>query len=475
MRTHRTLASWIVVHGTILAAASAASAQTVFGTGVFDIEFKWVYPCNPNTNLGASKDIDLGTYHGVTLSPSGVVACWNNGFAAGNAFGQSTVPGTLGVVLDVDAGFTHNVALKSNGRVACWGRNQFNQCIPPIFLDNVVAVSAGGDFSLALRSNGEIWSWGDNQFDQGLPPIGTYTQISAGDYHGVARRSDDTVVAWGLNGNGQCDVPAGFTSPNPNINILKVAGGGAHSVVLYQIIGAEIGNGIYIDSFGWNNYGQCADFEYGAVYTDVAAGLYHTVALRENGTVECRGNNWWGQSDTVPNTVSRATKVAAGWFSTAMLRVDNDCGTGSGCYQQHGGRGCSNSACCAQVCSLDPYCCDTQWDSICANEAATICGGCGTGVSCYQPHATPGCANQTCCTTICALDPFCCDTQWDSICVNGANASCKLGDLNGDNLVNAADLSTLLSKWGQIGSGDLNGDGTTNAADLSTLLSKWGT
>ncbi|MFZ9882302.1 MAG: dockerin type I domain-containing protein, partial [Phycisphaerales bacterium] len=137
---------------------------------------------------------------------------------------------------------------------------------------------------------------------------------------------------------------------------------------------------------------------------------------------------------------------------------------------------CNDRDCCETVCTtLDPYCCDTQWDSICANEAATICGGCGTGASCYQAHATPGCADQTCCATICALDPFCCDSQWDSICVNGANASCKLGDLNGDNLVNAADLSTLLSKWGQIGSGDLNGDGTTNAADLSTLLSKWGT
>jgi len=51
------------------------------------------------------------------------------------------------------------------------------------------------------------------------------------------------------------------------------------------------------------------------------------------------------------------------------------------------------------------------------------------------------------------------------------------GDLNGDGVVNAADLSILLSNWNKTGStaaqGDLNGDGVVNAADLSILLSKW--
>lgn len=52
----------------------------------------------------------------------------------------------------------------------------------------------------------------------------------------------------------------------------------------------------------------------------------------------------------------------------------------------------------------------------------------------------------------------------------------KAGDVNGDNLVNALDLSILLSHWNQAGSraqGDLSGDGRINALDLSMLLSNW--
>ena len=46
-------------------------------------------------------------------------------------------------------------------------------------------------------------------------------------------------------------------------------------------------------------------------------------------------------------------------------------------------------------------------------------------------------------------------------------------DLNGDQVVNAADLATLMNNWGTPAA-DLNGDATTSAADLSILLSSWG-
>ncbi|MCE2884972.1 MAG: choice-of-anchor B family protein [Planctomycetaceae bacterium] len=48
------------------------------------------------------------------------------------------------------------------------------------------------------------------------------------------------------------------------------------------------------------------------------------------------------------------------------------------------------------------------------------------------------------------------------------------GDLNGDGLVNAADLAGLLSAWGATsGAADINGDGTVNATDLAILISNW--
>jgi V8-like Glu-specific endopeptidase len=49
------------------------------------------------------------------------------------------------------------------------------------------------------------------------------------------------------------------------------------------------------------------------------------------------------------------------------------------------------------------------------------------------------------------------------------------GDLNGDGIVNAADLAILLGAWGQPGGpANLDGNGPVNAADLALLLGAWG-
>ncbi|MFO0963280.1 MAG: matrixin family metalloprotease [Phycisphaerales bacterium] len=52
----------------------------------------------------------------------------------------------------------------------------------------------------------------------------------------------------------------------------------------------------------------------------------------------------------------------------------------------------------------------------------------------------------------------------------------RLGDLNGDGVVDGADLGVLLASWGNNpGSpADLNGDGVVDGADLGVLLANWG-
>lgn len=45
---------------------------------------------------------------------------------------------------------------------------------------------------------------------------------------------------------------------------------------------------------------------------------------------------------------------------------------------------------------------------------------------CCQPSPTlsPGCSDQTCCASVCAIDAYCCDTYWDSICASSASSLC---------------------------------------------------
>lgn len=58
--------------------------------------------------------------------------------------------------------------------------------------------------------------------------------------------------------------------------------------------------------------------------------------------------------------------------------------------------------------------------------------------------------------------------------------SCPCPDLNGDCLVDGADLGLLLSVWGSCGKagpgclGDINNDGLVNGADLGLVLGGWG-
>lgn len=148
-----------------------------------------------------------------------------------------------------------------------------------------------------------------------------------------------------------------------------------------------------------------------------------------------------------------------------------------GCFVT-GGVGCTDTDCCETVCSVDGFCCATSWDSACVNEALTMCAGCGdaTDESCFCAHASTGCNNVECCGVVCAIDQFCCDVSWDSLCVGEANQMCGCRyDFNQDGVVNGADLGLLLAAWGtNVCPFDGNGDGIVNGADLGLLLAQWG-
>ncbi|MBL9118999.1 MAG: hypothetical protein JNL80_03690 [Phycisphaerae bacterium] len=71
---------------------------------------------------------------------------------------------------------------------------------------------------------------------------------------------------------------------------------------------------------------------------------------------------------------------------------------------------------------------------------------CGSGGSCFSTHG-PGCDDETCCNQVCTIDTFCCNNSWDSICVNEANQYCT-AQLVSTGIVNPATRSRyfLVSK-----------------------------
>jgi len=89
--------------------------------------------------------------------------------------------------------------------------------------------------------------------------------------------------------------------------------------------------------------------------------------------------------------------------------------------------GCDDPNCCDETCFADPRCCEIAWDFVCAAYATANCNGCGDLLSgsCYSSHGLPTCSDTKCCQIVCAVDPFCCEEQWDGACVDEAVARCS--------------------------------------------------
>lgn len=88
-------------------------------------------------------------------------------------------------------------------------------------LDSLVAVACGGGHSLGLRSDGTIVAWGNNYDGQcDVPAPNTdFIAVAGGGFHSLGLKSDGTIVAWGANSWGECNVP------EPNEDFIAVACG----------------------------------------------------------------------------------------------------------------------------------------------------------------------------------------------------------------------------------------------------------
>ena len=179
-----------------------------------------------------------GGYHSLALRSDGSVVAWGNNSAGQLGDGTTTtrttpVPvegiggaGTLTGVVAVAGGGYHSLALRSDGTVVAWGYNGdgelgngllTSRATPGLVKDisgvgpltGVVAIAASQESSMALRADGTVVAWGTYPGDGstlrflpvqvsglgGLGQLGGVVAIAAGGEHGLALRSDGSVVA----------------------------------------------------------------------------------------------------------------------------------------------------------------------------------------------------------------------------------------------------------------------------------------
>ncbi len=76
-----------------------------------------------------------------------------------------------------------------------------------------------------VSGQGEIWGWG-SQVVVGQEALTDLVAVAAGSGHSLGLKADGSIVAWGDNDYGQCNVPA------PNTGFVGVAAGDRHSLGL---------------------------------------------------------------------------------------------------------------------------------------------------------------------------------------------------------------------------------------------------
>jgi len=164
---------------------------------------------------------------------------------------------------------------------------------------------------VAEGSDGSIVAWGANWFGQcNVPaPNEDFVAVAGGGVHSLGLKEDGSIVAWGSDEHGQCTVPA------PNTGFVAVSGGAGHS------LGLKADGSIV--AWGWNDSGQCNVPAPNEGFVAVAWGCYaHSLGLKEDGSIVAWGLNNNGQCN-VPAPNEGFVAVAGGGEHSLGLKADS--------------------------------------------------------------------------------------------------------------------------------------------------------
>jgi len=211
--------------------------------------------------------ISAGHDHTLALREDGTVWAFganDSGQIGDGTTTQRTSPvqvSGLSNVVAVAAGSYHSIALKGDGTLFGWGYNQYGQVgdgtkttrLSPVqcVFTNGVAVACGTFFTVMIKADSTVWGVGANWYSQlgngssanevtnPVQAVGLTgaTAIDAGDQHSIARKSDGSMWAWGLNSSGQLGdgTTSNRSTPVQSTNltgVVEVSAGKFHSLAV---------------------------------------------------------------------------------------------------------------------------------------------------------------------------------------------------------------------------------------------------
>lgn len=226
--------------------------------------------------------------------------------------------------------------------------------LPAARAQTITGVAGGGDYSLFLRSDGSVWAAGEN--DAGQLGDGTYsatnlpqkiagsgvTAIAAGSSHSLFLKADGSLWGMGDNSIGELAQNSNLTETNVPVEIMP---GNVTAIAAADGLSLFLKSDGSLWGMGLNQDGQLGDGRFNAgplgTYvpveivssnvTAVAAGGYHGLFIKNDGSLWGMGDNAQGQlGDGTTNNVdvpeelvsSGVAAVAAGFNHTLFLKDD---------------------------------------------------------------------------------------------------------------------------------------------------------
>jgi alpha-tubulin suppressor-like RCC1 family protein len=301
-----------------------------------------------------TKDYLLSVYPSIAQELGKTPELWTWGLGTSGRLGNGVTTGDISTPVttfaggtnwkQVSTGFNHTAAIKTDGTLWTWGLGTFGQlgnaAITTISIPvttfaggtNWKQVSSGANHIAAIKTDGTLWTWGNGTFGvlgtndvtSRSTPVTTFAggtnwkQVSSGNAHTAAIKTDGTLWTWGFGFSGQLgtnDVTSRSTPVTTfagGTNWKQVSSGDYHT--------AAIKTDGTLWTWGYGTFGQLGDntavsrstpvttFAGGTNWKQVSSGNAHTAAIKTDGTLWTWGNGTFGQLGD--NTaVSRSTPV----------------------------------------------------------------------------------------------------------------------------------------------------------------------
>ena len=220
-------------------------------------------------------------------------------------------------IINIGSSSNSLTTVLENNTFKGYGDNLYNKLQVPSSIgnNNILIADCGISHTLILKTNGTVYSWGNNYWGQtSVPNIGSIVvQISTGDNHSVALLSNGSIVAWGDNTSGQCDIPATLT------DAIQIAAGSNYTAVLRA-------NGellIFGDKYDLNGFDKTSIEENIFIQISALGGSDHIVALTNDKTVMCFGDNTFNQCD-IPSINEDIEFISNGTYSSFAKDINGD-------------------------------------------------------------------------------------------------------------------------------------------------------